>query len=88
MATGNYNNNNNNNNNLLLLMLILSLLSISKDATLQNLRTKATLRRRGSSLSHALTVLVFAKILAILKEPPRSSNYGSLRDGAAGDGGA
>ena len=40
-------------------MLLLSLSSMSKDATLQNLRTKATLRRRGSSLSHALTVPAF-----------------------------
>ena len=38
-------------------MVLLSLLSMSEDATLQNLRTKATLRRRGSSLSHALTVI-------------------------------
>ena len=38
-------------------MLLLSLLSMSKDATNPNPRTKATLRRRGSSLSHALTVL-------------------------------
>ena len=42
---------------------------MSKDATLQNLRTKATLRRRGSSLSHALIVF---DLLVLFKIDPSS----------------
>ena len=38
-----------------IIMIIITITIIIKDATLQNLRTKATLRQRGVSLFHVLT---------------------------------
>ena len=42
---------------IMIIIMIIIIIIIIKDATLQNLRTKATLRRRGVSLFHVLTVV-------------------------------